>query len=65
MLRKLPPTREPFRGTKTVSCRTSAGPGRASWPAGSGAPYHFHKPAVNLLFYGRKQWSVLPPADAV
>lgn len=30
-------------------------------PAGSGAPMHEHKHAINALFFGRKRWAVLPP----
>jgi hypothetical protein len=31
-------------------------------PAGSGAPFHLHCPAVNGLVYGRKRWYLHPPA---
>ena len=34
-------------------------------PAGSGAPMHFHKDAVNILAHGRKQWWLLPPRAAM
>ena len=34
-------------------------------PAESGAPFHYHRPAFNALFYGRKRWAALPPQDAV
>ena len=30
-------------------------------PVGSGAPFHFHGPALNAVLYGRKQWSLQPP----
>lgn len=30
-------------------------------PAGSGAPVHYHCPAVNGLVYGRKKWFLFPP----
>jgi hypothetical protein len=30
-------------------------------PAGSGAPIHFHKDAVNFLVYGEKEWFLFPP----
>merc|ERR1712224_249707 len=33
--------------------------------AGTGAPIHFHKPAFNFLFKGRKLWCVHPPESAV
>ena len=33
-------------------------------PAGSGAPFHFHKDAVNLLLVGRKSWFLTPPSSA-
>ena len=33
--------------------------------AGSGSPLHFHEDAWNAAFRGRKEWFVLPPADAV
>ncbi len=32
---------------------------------GSGAPLHFHGSAVNMLLKGEKQWTLLPPRDAV
>lgn len=32
--------------------------------SGSGAPWHFHKDAVNLLAYGAKRWLLAPPALA-
>ncbi|XP_065843159.1 jmjC domain-containing protein 8-like isoform X2 [Oscarella lobularis] len=28
---------------------------------GSGAPFHFHCPAVNVVIYGRKRWFLYPP----
>merc|ERR1712019_290738 len=31
----------------------------------SGAPFHFHTDAFNLLVYGRKRWFMLPPDRAV
>lgn len=34
-------------------------------PAGSGSPPHYHMAAVNVLVYGRKRWTLLPPNDAV
>jgi ribosomal protein L16 Arg81 hydroxylase len=33
-------------------------------PAGSGAPFHFHKDALNLLLVGRKAWFLTPPSSA-
>ena len=30
-------------------------------PVLSGAPFHHHGPAFNLLMHGRKQWTLLPP----
>ena len=30
----------------------------------SGAPFHFHEDALNLLIHGRKQWWLAPPAAA-
>lgn len=30
-------------------------------PAGSGAPLHEHKQAINAVFFGRKRWAVFPP----
>jgi hypothetical protein len=33
--------------------------------AGSGAPPHYHKAAVNTLVYGRKRWWLSPPRDAL
>ena len=30
-------------------------------PALSGAPFHHHGPAFNLLVHGRKEWTLLPP----
>ena len=33
-------------------------------PAGSGAPFHFHEPAVNALLYGRKRWWFQAPGQA-
>ena len=32
-------------------------------PALSGAPFHHHGPAFNLLIFGRKQWTLLPPGS--
>ena len=32
--------------------------------AGSGAPAHYHKAAVNTLVYGRKRWLLWPPTSA-
>ncbi|XP_065890131.1 uncharacterized protein [Dysidea avara] len=32
---------------------------------GSGAPFHFHCNAINLLVYGRKKWLMLPPGQAI
>ena len=37
----------------------------SSGPAGSGSPPHYHMAAVNVLVYGRKRWTLLPPNDAV
>ena len=34
-------------------------------PADSGAPWHFHRSAVNALVFGRKRWRLLPPAHAM
>jgi JmjC domain, hydroxylase len=34
-------------------------------PKGSGAPPHYHKAAVNTLFYGHKKWFLFPPKDAI
>ena len=34
-------------------------------PMDSGAPPHYHKAAVNTMFYGRKKWYLFPPKDAV
>ncbi len=34
-------------------------------PAGSGAQPHWHGPAWNHLVYGRKAWTLWPPADAI
>eukprot|EP00041_Stephanoeca_diplocostata_P032435 m.1039151 g.1039151 ORF g.1039151 m.1039151 type:complete len:279 (+) comp24148_c0_seq65:1694-2530(+) len=34
-------------------------------PRGSGSPLHFHEDALNMLVYGLKQWTLLPPSDAV
>ena len=33
-------------------------------PPGSGAPWHFHHPAWNLLGYGEKAWLLTPPRQA-
>ena len=33
--------------------------------AGSGAPFHFHRAAFNVLAHGRKLWWLIPPKDAV
>eukprot|EP00039_Didymoeca_costata_P011934 m.170037 g.170037 ORF g.170037 m.170037 type:complete len:791 (+) comp15335_c0_seq1:129-2501(+) len=33
-------------------------------PPGSGAPLHFHRAALNVLAYGRKEWILQPPAYA-
>jgi hypothetical protein len=33
-------------------------------PTGSGAPPHYHKAAVNTLFYGKKKWFFIPPKHA-
>jgi hypothetical protein len=30
-------------------------------PALSGAPFHHHGPAFNLIIHGRKEWTLLPP----
>lgn len=32
---------------------------------GTGAPPHYHKAAVNTLFYGRKKWFLMPPTSTV
>ena len=37
---------------------------RSVRPAGSGAPAHYHKAAVNTVVYGRKRWWLFPPAHA-
>lgn len=34
-------------------------------PPGSGAPFHFHKDAINLLAHGRKRWWLIPPSTAL
>ena len=34
-------------------------------PTDSGAPPHYHKAAVNTMFYGRKKWYLFPPKDAI
>ena len=33
--------------------------------AGTGAPPHFHKDALNLLVWGSKRWWLLPPSQAL
>eukprot|EP00048_Salpingoeca_helianthica_P008123 m.118847 g.118847 ORF g.118847 m.118847 type:complete len:619 (-) comp14521_c0_seq1:21-1877(-) len=33
-------------------------------PTGSGAPPHFHGPAINILAHGVKDWVLYPPAHA-
>jgi hypothetical protein len=30
-------------------------------PTRSGAPFHFHRAAFNMLVYGRKKWILQPP----
>lgn len=32
-------------------------------PALSGAPFHHHGPAFNLVVQGRKEWTLLPPGS--
>lgn len=34
-------------------------------PIFSGAPFHSHGPALNLLIFGVKQWGLLPPANGI
>jgi len=34
-------------------------------PPGPGAPFHFHKDAVNYLAHGAKLWWLLPPSQAL
>ena len=34
-------------------------------PAGSGAPWHYHKLAFNAMAFGRKLWFLRPPASAL
>ena len=34
-------------------------------PAGSGAPWHYHKLAYNAMPFGRKLWFLRPPASAL
>ncbi|XP_062506868.1 uncharacterized protein LOC134183374 isoform X2 [Corticium candelabrum] len=34
-------------------------------PRGSGAPFHYHCPAVNVVCYGRKYWFLYPPGQAI
>jgi hypothetical protein len=34
-------------------------------PAHSGAPPHYHKAAINTLFYGHKKWFLFPPKDSI
>lgn len=34
-------------------------------PCGSGAPFHYHENAVNILVYGEKLWGLQPPSIAV
>ena len=31
----------------------------------SGAPFHWHQPAANMLAWGRKRWALLPPWQAI
>ena len=33
-------------------------------PTGSGAPFHYHEHALNVLAHGRKTWWLAPPSDA-
>ena len=33
-------------------------------PPGSGAPWHYHFAAANVLAYGRKRWFLTPPGNA-
>ncbi|XP_065176119.1 jmjC domain-containing protein 8-like [Sycon ciliatum] len=33
-------------------------------PPGSGSPVHYHCPALNIMAYGRKRWTLYPPASA-
>lgn len=33
-------------------------------PKGTGAPFHYHMPAVNLLVDGQKRWALIPPSVA-
>ena len=30
-------------------------------PPASGAPAHFHSPAINVMAYGKKRWALFPP----
>jgi len=34
-------------------------------PIFSGAPFHSHGPALNLLIFGSKKWGLLPPANGI
>jgi hypothetical protein len=34
-------------------------------PKHSGAPPHYHKAAINTLFYGHKKWYLFPPKDSI
>jgi len=54
--------------TTTTTTTTTSQDFKAHWksqfylgPALSGAPFHHHGPAFNLLMHGRKEWTLLPP----
>jgi hypothetical protein len=32
-------------------------------PPLSGAPFHHHGPAFNMIMHGRKEWTLLPPGS--
>lgn len=69
------------KGTRGVSVDKEKLVPRPSWATGrvqpgtqtqfylggalSGAPFHFHQSAYNLLVFGRKRWYLTPPAHAV
>jgi hypothetical protein len=60
------------RGAINGSSQTGVSDFKPTWksqfylgPALSGAPFHHHGPAFNLIIHGRKEWTLLPPGQSL
>lgn len=58
------PMPSPRRPPHRPAASTEVHPQLFLGPAGTGAPFHFHHDAVNVLVHGERRWFLQPPLDA-